>query len=317
MTARLNEYSAIVVDEARRRGIDVEVLDAGTGEAVLSHGGRSVHVIQSLSELTSAVAFRRCDDKLLSRRVLADAGCRIPPGRRAESGDGNGAHPTDGAFLDEHAPIVVKPARGEGGAGLTVMVADRDSLEAAVAKARRVCPDVLLEAMVEGDDVRVLVIDAEVVAAAVRRPPAVVGDGETPLGSLVEDLATRRHAETGGVSRLALDDETGAHLDACGWSVDDVPADGEVVAVRGTANVHTGGTIDDVTDELHPGLADVARRAAAAIRAPVVGVDLMVPAVDGDEHVVIEVNEQPGLANHGDRPTAQRYIDLLFPATAR
>jgi D-alanine-D-alanine ligase-like ATP-grasp enzyme len=87
--------------------------------------------------------------------------------------------------------------------------------------------------------------------------------------------------------------------------------------VRRTANLHTGGTIRDVTDELHAALAAVAVAAARAIEIPVLGLDLIVPAVDGAEYVAIEANEQPGLANHEPRPTAQRFVDLLFPETRR
>ena len=93
-------------------------------------------------------------------------------------------------------------------------------------------------------------------------------------------------------------------------------AAGERLAVRRTANLHTGGTITDITDTLHPALADVARRAADAIDIPVLGLDLMVPDLDGADYVVIEANEQPGLANHEPAPTVERFIDLLFPATA-
>ena len=87
--------------------------------------------------------------------------------------------------------------------------------------------------------------------------------------------------------------------------------------MRRTANVHTGGTITDVTDDLHPALAAAAIAAARAIGIPVVGMDLMVSSVDGPDHVFIEANEQPGLANHEPRPTVERFIDLLLPETLR
>jgi D-alanine-D-alanine ligase-like ATP-grasp enzyme len=86
--------------------------------------------------------------------------------------------------------------------------------------------------------------------------------------------------------------------------------------VRRTANLHTGGTICDVTDDVNPKLARVAVDAADAIGIPVTGIDLMVPSVRGEEYVFIEANERPGLANHEPRPTAQAFVDLLFPRTA-
>jgi D-alanine-D-alanine ligase-like ATP-grasp enzyme len=113
-----------------------------------------------------------------------------------------------------------------------------------------------------------------------------------------------------------IDDITAACLRAAGHDLDDVLPARHELQVRRAANLHTGGTIEDVTARLHPALADAAIRAAAAIDIPVAGIDLMVPSPERPEHVFIEVNEQPGLANHEPQPTAARYLDLLFPATA-
>jgi D-alanine-D-alanine ligase-like ATP-grasp enzyme len=88
-----------------------------------------------------------------------------------------------------------------------------------------------------------------------------------------------------------------------------------MLQVRRTANLHTGGTIHDVTPKLHDELAEACVTASRAIDIPVVGLDLLVPAVDESDHVFIEANERPGLANHEPQPTAQRFVDLLFPQT--
>ena len=104
---------------------------------------------------------------------------------------------------------------------------------------------------------------------------------------------------------------------ACpGHDLDGVLAEGEHLLVRKTANLHTGGTIHDVTDKLHPTLRQAAVDAARAIDIPVTGLDFIVPSVEGPEYVIIEANERPGLANHEPQPTAERFIDLLFPQTA-
>jgi D-alanine-D-alanine ligase-like ATP-grasp enzyme len=87
------------------------------------------------------------------------------------------------------------------------------------------------------------------------------------------------------------------------------------IQLRKAANLHTGGTIHDVTDQLHPALAAAAENAARAIDIPVTGLDFMVPDIAGSEYVIIEANERPGLANHEPQPTAERFIDLLFPQT--
>jgi len=152
------------------------------------------------------------------------------------------------------------------------------------------------------------------VAAAARRPATVVGDGRSTIDELVERLGDASTAQ--GVEPVTMDEATLACITAAGHDRDDVLAEGERLAVRRTANLHTGGTITDITGTLRPALADVARRAAAAIDIPVLGLDLMVPDLDGDDYVVIEANEQPGLANHEPAPTIERFIDLLFPVTA-
>ena len=85
--------------------------------------------------------------------------------------------------------------------------------------------------------------------------------------------------------------------------------------MRKTANLHTGGSIHDVTEQVHPALVDAACRAARAIDIPVVGIDLMVRSPNRPEYVFIEANERPGLANHEPQPTAERFVDLLFPRT--
>ena len=91
--------------------------------------------------------------------------------------------------------------------------------------------------------------------------------------------------------------------------------EGETLQVYSTANLHTGGTIHDVTDELHPELRDAAITAAKIIDIPLVGLDFMVRSVSEPDYVIIEANERPGLANHEPQPTAQKFIDLLFPQT--
>jgi GNAT-family acetyltransferase (TIGR03103 family) len=307
---RLNAYARIIVDEACLRGIDVEILDPDRGGLVLTHRGRSLRTLESLSELTSAVAFRICDDKRHTREVLERAGIPVPPGRCATFDD------ADLDFLAEHRDIVVKPARGEQGWGVSVGVTTADELHRARAAAAVWCPDVLLERRCPGDDLRVVVIAGEVVAASVRRPALVVGTGTHTIAELVEEASRAREAATGGASKIPLDATTSEVVASAGYCLGDVLEDGVTLPVRRTANLHTGGTIHDVTDELHPALGAAAVRVAQAIGIPVVGVDLVVLGYDSPEHVVIEANEQPGLANHEPRPTAARFVDLLFPGTA-
>jgi GNAT-family acetyltransferase (TIGR03103 family) len=307
----LNRYSRIIVDEALARDIAVEILDPALGELVLSFGGRSVTTLESLSELTNAVAFRRCDDKLYTRRVLERAGLAIPRGRAATFDQ------ADLEFLEECKELVVKPARGEQGWGVTVGVKTAEDLESARSRAREFWRKVLLEERCEGQELRVVVIGEEVVAAALRRPPEVEGTGSKTVSELIEETSSDRAEATDGASSIPLDDVTRDTVQDAGTAFGEVLTEGEKLNVRRTGNLHTGGTMHDVTDELHPGIVAVVMAATRAVGLPVAGVDLYIDAVDAPGAVIIEVNEQPGLANHEPRPTAARFIDLLFPEAPR
>lgn len=305
----LNIYAKIIVKEARRRGIHAEVLDAEHGYFRLSLGGRSITCRESLSELTTAVAMSRCDDKRVTRRVLARGGVRTPEQLVV------GCPDALEAFLVRHPRVVVKPARGEQGKGISVDLCGVAAVSRAVEGARRYCDDVIVEEMVAGQDLRIVVIDHHVVAAATRQPACVVGDGAHDIRTLIERHSRRREAATHGESRIPMDEETTRCVVAAGYTLDSVLPAGQVLAVRKTANLHTGGTIHDVTAQLHPHLRDVAEKASRLLDIPVVGFDFMVPDVAGDTYWVIEANERPGLANHEPQPTVQAFVDLLFPQT--
>lgn len=305
--ADLNPYARIIVDEARRRGIATDVLDAEGGLVRMTWGGRSIRCRESLSELTSAVAVSICDDKRMTRRIVEQAGLTVP--QRYDPDDTEALT----AALADRPALVVKPARGEQGKGVAVDLKKLDDLQAAIKEARALCPEVLVEDHVEGEDLRLVVIDFRVVAAAIRRPPRVVGDGRSTLRDLIAHQSRRREAATGGESRIPLDGETQRTLAEAGYSLDDVAPTGEEIRVRKAANLHLGGTIHDVTGEVHPALIHAAVTAARAIDISVTGIDLMVPDHRGPDYHFIEANERPGLANHEPQPTAERFIDLLFP----
>ncbi|MDY6870468.1 MAG: N-acetylglutaminylglutamine synthetase [Actinomycetota bacterium] len=303
----LNPYARIIADEAIRRGIWVEVLDAGAGEMRLSYGGRSVITRESLSEFTSAVAMARCDDKRQTRRIVSGAGITVPKGRLATFDE------QDHEFLAEVGDVVVKPTRGEQGKGITVGVEGPEELDAALARACEQHPEVLIEQRAPGDDLRLVVIDGKVVAAALRMPAEVVGTGKHTIRELIETQSRRRAAATGGESQIPLDKVTEDTVKEASWSLEDVLPQGQRLRVRRMANLHQGGTIHDVTAEVNPQLCRVAVAAAEAIGIPVTGIDLLVPDVTGVDYVFVEANERPGLANHEPQPTAAAFVDFLFP----
>ncbi len=267
---------------------------------------------ESLTELTSAIAMSICDDKAVTRRVVERAGLKVPEQIAAEAGEEAIA-----AFLEKHGKVVVKPARGEQGRGVAVGLETVDEVTAAIAVAREICDRVLLEACFEGEDLRLVVIDHRLVAAAIRRPPHIVGDGTSSVRDLIESQSRRRAAATGGESNIPLDGETERCVAQAGFGFDDVPDKGVEIMVRKAANLHTGGSIHDVTAQVHPALVEAACKAARAIDIPVVGIDFIVKSPGEADYIFIEANERPGLANHEPQPTAERFVDLLFPMSGQ
>ncbi len=309
--SELNPYGKIIVNEARRRGIAVKVIDAEQGYFDLTFGGRSIVCRESLSELTNAIAMSRCDNKVVTVRMLRHAGIRVPEQQTA------GEKAANEKFLAEHETIVVKPLDSEQGRGITVGIQDPSDLEQAIALADKYSSTVILEEFVAGEDVRIIVIDYKTVAAAIRKPAMIRGNGENTILELIKKQSRRRRAVTDGESSIPANRETERCIDKRGYKMDDILPRGITLQVRETANLHTGGTIHDVTEKIHPNLVKNAEEAARALDIPVVGLDFLVPDISKDDYVIIEANERPGLANHEPQPTAERFIDFLFPQTRR
>lgn len=306
---KLNPYAQIIVDEARRRGVGVDIEDADAGLFKLTLGGRSICCRESLTDLTSAVALSRCDDKSLTYRLLKKAGYEVPAQLRVKR------EREAREFLKTHQHVVVKPAQGEQGRGVYVNLSTEHDVISAVRAVKDLCDTVLIEEYVEGQDLRIIVIGGDVVAAAVRRPATIVGDGIHTIIELIDKQSRRRAAATRGESRIPMDAETERCVEAANYQLLDILPKDQPLEVRRTANLHTGGTMHDVTNDLNPVLATAARETATLLHMPVIGLDMIVEAPDKPKYRIIEVNERPGLANHEPAPTVSKFMDLLFPDT--
>src|SRR5690606_533586 len=140
-----------------------------------------------------------------------------------------------------------------------------------IEQARRFDSRVLLESFHPGHDLRVVVINYQVVAAAIRQPAQICGDGRKTVRELIEKQSRKRQASTDGERRIPVDEETQRTVEDAGFTFDNVLPANQTLQVRRTANLHTGGVLVDVTDELHPTLRDAAVQAARALEIPVVG----------------------------------------------
>jgi GNAT-family acetyltransferase (TIGR03103 family) len=305
----LNPYAKIIVDEARRRGILIDIIDEKFGLFNLTFGSRTIACRESLSEMTTAVAMTKCENKQLTRKLVINKNILVPQQKLSTSNQ------ADYVFMNQVGRVVVKPARGEQGIGISVDIANEKDLDIAIQKAKENCADVLLEEFVEGVDLRVIVINYEVVAAAVRKPPTITGTGKHSIQALIEKYNRRRLAATGGESKIPMDNETLRCLKQNSYTYDSILENGKTLMVRKTANLHTGGTIHDVTDQLSDTIKAAAVEISRTIDIPVTGLDFIVPDITRDTYAFIEANERPGLANHEPQPTAERFIDFLFPET--
>src|SRR5688500_5491892 len=246
---RLGPSTSAVVEEARRRDIPVRRLNSGS--LVQLGLGRNLRRIQAtLSDYTSAIAVEIAQNKDDTKRVLESIGLPVPTGSVAESVDEAVPAAEELGF-----PVVLKPLDASHGRGISGRLDDDRSVREAWPATAAVSDRVVVERFAPGRDHRVLVVDGSVVACAERLAAHVVGDGRHTIRELI-DVANRDPRRGIGhtkiLTRLPVDDRTIEHLASLGYALDDVAAEGQHITLRATANLSTGGTSIDRTDEMHP-----------------------------------------------------------------
>jgi cyanophycin synthetase len=316
--------TASIIAAARRRGIPVERF-ADLSLMRLGWGNRRRLAWAAMTDHTSGVGIDIAGDKQLTRRLLGDAGVPVVPGGAATTA-AEAVH-----LLNVlGAPVVVKPRCGRQGEHVTL----RLTSSAAVIEAFHAAGgDVVVERHLKGRDYRVLVVAGEIAAAAERIPAHVVGDGELSIGALIEQANAdpRRGAGHSRVlTRLRIDDVATAVLDRQGCTPGTVPAPGRQVWLRDNANLSTGGTSRDVTDQMHPDVSRLCLRIAGLAGLDVAGIDLRLPDIgdplpptgDPDDVTagVIEINAGPGLRMHlapvhgRARDVGDAIVRAMFPS---
>lgn len=310
--SKLNPYAKIIFDEARRRDIGVKTLDGEKGLMELNWSGHVHLTMESLSDMTSSIAYLICQDKRWTHKWLRAFGHPVP--RQIEWREDNLEECR--AFYESHDKFVVKPAKGEQGKGVVVGLSRWNDIKKAATSLLKTEQEPVLEEFVSGQEVRVIVINFEIVAAALRKPAEVLGTGQHTVKQLVEKQSRRRQAETQGESKIPIDEVTEAVIKDAGYKWDSILEQGVCLQVRRNTNLHTGGTIHDITGQISPKIKSACEKAAKDLNIPVVGFDILCPDYKKGDFWILEANERPGLANHEPQPTAQKFIDLLFPRTA-
>ncbi|HQS58106.1 MAG: cyanophycin synthetase [Gallionellales bacterium 35-53-114] len=296
---RLGPSTGSIVYAALARGIPYRRLTSGS-MVQLGWGSKQRRIQAAETDGTSAIAQSIAQDKELTKKLLDAAGVPIPFGRPVQDEEDAWA-----AALEIGLPIVVKPQDGNQGKGVTVNVVSREHLRIAYAAAEAVSSSVMIERYLPGHDYRLLVVGGKVVAAARRDPPQVIGDGVHSVRELVDIVNSdprRSEGHATALTKIRLDTIALARLDIQGFSVDSIPPKGSRVILRNNANLSTGGSATDVTDDVH---AEVAARAVAAaqmIDLDICGVDVvcdsLLKPLEEQGGGVIEVNAAPGLRMH-------------------
>ena len=288
----------------------------------LGHGKYQQRIQATVTGRTPHIAVELASDKDETNKILASLGLPVP---RQELVDSQ----TDAlkAARKLGGPVVLKPYNGNHGRGITINISAADDVRAAFVAAQEQSHSVIVEPFVAGADHRLLVVNGELIAATRRTPGHVVGDGRRSVAELVEVVNQDPRRGVGHekvLTRIVIDREAGMMLERVGMTADSVPAAGDSVYLRSTANLSTGGTATDVTDIIHPDNRAMAERAVRAIGLDVGGVDFISTNIAESYKSVgggiCEVNAAPGFRMHiapsegTPRDAAGPVIDMLFPA---
>lgn len=317
---RLGPSTAAIVEEARRRGIPVRRLNTGS-LVQLGLGANLRRVQAAMSDYTSAIGVEIAQDKDDTRRVLGAIGLPVPEGLTAAT-----VEAAVDAAREIGWPVLLKPLDASHGRGISGALHDEAGVRAAFEVASGYSRRVVVEQFVTGRDYRALVVDGRVAAVAERVPAHVRGDGRRTIAELIHaanEDPRRGKGHTRTLTRLPNDEATAAFLATGGLTCDSVPAEGEPVFLRATANLSTGGTSIDRTDEIHPDNVTACEMAAGVVGLDIAGIDVLSPDIRvpfrENGAVIIEVNAAPGLRMHTHpsegppRNVGAPIIEMLYP----
>ena len=290
----------------------------------LGHGKYQQRIQATVTGRTPHISVELASDKEETNKILGSLGLPVPRQELVTS-------QTEALRAARRlgGGVVLKPYNGNHGRGITINVSDEDEIRAGFEAAREHSRSVIVETYLAGDDHRLLVVNGELIAATKRTPGHVVGDGKQTVAELIDIVNSDPRRGVGHekvLTKLKLDREAELMLERVGYTAESVPQVGEIVPLRSTANLSTGGTATDVTDIIHPDNRAMAERAVRAIGLDVGGVDFLSTNIAESYKSIgggiCEVNAAPGFRMHiapsegTPRDAAGPVIDMLFPAGA-
>lgn len=317
---RLGPSTGCIVDEAAKRGIPYIRLNKQS-LVQLGYGVNQKRIRATIASTTSNIAVDIACDKEETKMLLEAAEIPVPRGTviRTEVG-------LDEAIAKFGYPLVIKPIDGNHGKGNTTNITNKEQALKAFEAAKAYSRSVIVERFITGYDFRCLVINNKFICAALRTPASVVGDGEHDLNWLIEETnkdPRRGYGHEKVLTQITIDQFTQKMLDDAGITLEYVPKKGERVLLKPTANLSTGGTSTDVTDEVHPANIFMFERIARIIGLDICGIDVMATdlrtPIAENGGAILEVNAAPGFRMHIEpseglpRNVAEPVVDMLFP----
>ena len=317
---RLGPSTGSIVEEAVKRGIPFIRLNKQS-LVQLGYGVHQKRIRATIASTTSTIAVDIAGDKEETKNLLDAAQIPVPKGTVVRTEEG-----LKDAIDRFGYPLVIKPIDGNHGKGNTTNITTYEQAVKALEAAQKYGRSVIVEKFITGFDFRVLVINYKFICAALRTPASVVGDGEHSIQWLIDETnkdSRRGYGHEKVLTQITIDQFTQKMLDEKGYSLETIPAKDELVLVKPTANLSTGGTSTDVTDEMHPVNIFMAERIARIIGLDICGIDIMAPdlkaPVTENGGAILEVNAAPGFRMHVEpseglaRNAAEPVIDMLFP----
>jgi cyanophycin synthetase len=296
---KLGPSTQAIFDAAMKAKIPVERI--GTDSLLrLGTGSRQKFVQATITSQTSILAVENACDKQTTKTILLSCGVPVPKGEVVTS--------LTEIFLAAERigfPLVIKPLKGRQGQGVITDIRNKKELFNVVNCLDKHVKEFIIERYYDGNDYRLLVVNEKLVAASLRTPPFVIGNGQDSIRKLIElenENPKRGDGHEKPMSKIPLNFSVSCYLEKFDLTLDSVPEKGQIVQVVGNANLSTGGQAIDVTDEVHPTIKEMAITAAKAIGLDVAGIDFICKDItkplNRKEAVVVEVNAAPGIRMH-------------------
>ncbi|MDZ4665160.1 MAG: cyanophycin synthetase [Bacteroidota bacterium] len=317
---RFGPSTGSIVDEAVARDIPFIRLN-GESLVQLGYGKNQVRFRATMTDRTSSIAVDLASNKDETKRMLEEAAIPVANGmciiHEAE---------IEHVIAKVGFPLVFKPLDGNHGKGASINVKTLEDAKAAFDHAKKYSRKIIVEKFIVGYDFRVLVINHKFIAAALREPAHVIGDGKLTIQQLIdkENKDPRRgYGHENVLTEITIDRETHEQLAKLNYTLDTIIKKGDHCYLKGTANLSTGGTSTDVTDIVHPYNIFICERISRVIGLDICGIDIMASNLSEPLQVtggvVLEVNAAPGFRMHLapakglPRNVAAPVIDMLYP----